>query len=321
MEVLMASGIMENDFMFSGNGAVPWHGIGSVLDGVLSSKDAIREAKLDWQVEQAPVYSAHNWAAPIPGYLANVRSDTGEVLGIVGEKYRVAQNRDVFAFADDLIGTNKVKCTYETAGSLWNGRRVFMLVNMPKGRIVGDAYQPYLCLSNAHDGTSSLQVFLTGIRVVCNNTLQAALRTANRKISIRHLSGMETRKEEALKAMGAASKYFHDLEIFASELAGKTVSIGKVLDRLFPASKAMSSRQVKSNREVKEVIRTLLQRKDDLQNFKGTAWGAYQAIADYRSNAEPKRRTETWADNKMALFLDGDPVMKEAQDIILELAA
>jgi hypothetical protein len=83
----------------------------------------------------------------------------------------------------------------------------------------------------------------------------------------------------------------------------------------------MSARQVKSNREVKERIKTLLKQKDDLQNFKGTAWGAYQAIADYRSNAEPKRRTATWADNKMALFLDGDPVMKEAQDIILELAA
>ncbi|MDR1584201.1 MAG: DUF932 domain-containing protein, partial [Prevotellaceae bacterium] len=145
----MAHEIMENDFMFSGNGEVPWHGIGSVLDGVLTSEDAIREAKLDWQVEQAPVYSAHNWAAPIPGYMANVRSDTGKVLGIVGEKYRVAQNRDVFAFADELIGTNKVKCTYETAGSLFNGKRVFMLVNMPKGRIVGDEYQPYLCLSNA----------------------------------------------------------------------------------------------------------------------------------------------------------------------------
>jgi phage/plasmid-like protein (TIGR03299 family) len=312
---------MEHDFLFSGRGIVPWHGIGKILDGVPSSEDAIREAKLDWLVEQTPVYTADNWAVPIPGYVANVREDTKEILGIVGEKYRIAQNRDVFAFADELIGANRVKCTYETAGSLFNGRRVFMLVNMPQGRIAGDEYQPYLCLSNAHDGTSSLQVFLTGIRVVCNNTLQAALHTAKRKISIRHLSGMETGKEEALKAMGAASKYFHDLEAFASELAGKKVNIGKVLDRLFPTSKAMSSRQVKSNREVKELIKTLLKQKDDLQNFKGTAWGAYQAIADYRSNAEPKRRTATYADNKMAMFLDGDPVMKEAQDIILELAA
>jgi hypothetical protein len=132
---------------------------------------------------------------------------------------------------------------------------------------------------------------------------------------------METRKEEAVRAMGAASKYFHDLEVFASQLAGKKVNIGKALDRLFPASKAMSSRQVKTNLEVKELIKTLFKRKDDLQNFRGTAWGAYNAIADYRSNAEPKRKMATWADHKMAMFLDGDPVMKEAQDIIMELAA
>jgi phage/plasmid-like protein (TIGR03299 family) len=314
-------GIFENDFMFSGRGEVPWHGIGAVLDGVLSSDEAIKEARLTWAVEQKPVFAANNLFQPIPGYLANVRSDTKEVLGIVSERYKVAQNKDVFAFADDLIGNGKVKCTYETAGSLFNGRRVFMLVNMPKGRIVEDEYQPYLCLSNAHDGSACLQVFLTGIRVVCNNTLTAALNTAKRKISIRHLSAMEQRKDEALKTMGAASKYFHDLEAFASELAGKKVNIGKVLDRLFPASKDMSKRQLESNREVKDAIKGLLKKKDDLQNFKNTAWGAYSAIADYRSNAQPKRKTETYADSKMAMFLDGDSVMNEAQEIIMELAA
>jgi hypothetical protein len=72
---------------------------------------------------------------------------------------------------------------------------------------------------------------------------------------------------------------------------------------------------------VKELIKTIFKQKADLQNFKGTAWGAYQAIADYRSNAQPKRRTATYADAKMGRFLDGDPVMKDAQDIILEMAA
>jgi len=314
-------GIMENDFMFSGRGEVPWHGLGAVLDGVLTSEQAIKAAKLTWKVEQIPVFAAGNWAAPIPGFVANMRDDTKEVLGIVGDKYCVAQNEEVFAFADTLIGTNKVKCTYETAGSLFNGRRVFMLVNMPKSRIVGDEYQPYVCLSNAHDGSSCLQVFLTGIRVVCNNTLSAALSSAKRKISIRHLSCMEDRKEEALKTMGAASKYYHELEVFASELAGKKVNIVKVLDNLFPASRVMSSRQVKANKEVKDLIKQILHQKDDLQNFKGTAWGAYQAIADYRSNAEPKRKTSTYADHRMARFLDGDEIMKQAQEIILELAA
>ncbi|MDR1089527.1 MAG: hypothetical protein LBL79_00490, partial [Prevotella sp.] len=87
----MAHEIMENDWMFSGKGIVPWHGIGSVLDDVLTSEDAIREARLDWRVNQIPVYVATNWAQPIPGYVANVREDTNEVLGIVGERYQVAQ--------------------------------------------------------------------------------------------------------------------------------------------------------------------------------------------------------------------------------------
>jgi phage/plasmid-like protein (TIGR03299 family) len=272
-------------------------------------------------VEQTPIYTATNWAKEIPGFVANVRSDTREVLGIVSERYHVAQNKDVFKFADELIGNGDVKCTYETAGSLFNGRRVFMLVNLPEGRIMSDDYKPFLCLSNAHDGTASLQIFLTAIRVVCNNTLTAALRTAKRKISIRHLSLMDQRKNEAVKTMGAASKYFHDLEVFASELAGKKINISKVLTNLFPVHSEMSKRQLEANKEVKELIETLLKQKDDLQNFKGTAWGAYNAIADYRSNAQPKRKTPTWAEHKMARFIDGDPVLQTAQDLIMEMAA
>jgi phage/plasmid-like protein (TIGR03299 family) len=314
-------GILENDFMFSGRGKVPWHGIGTVLDGVLTSEEAIKEARLTWAVEQTPVYTADNRAQAIPGYVANVRSDTREVLGIVSERYHVAQNKDVFAFADELIGNGEIPCTYETAGSLFNGRRVFMLVNMPKSRIMEDEYVPYLALSNAHDGTSALMLCLTGIRVVCNNTLTAALKTAKRKISIRHLPCMEQRKDEAVRTMGAASKYFHDLEKFASELAGKKASIEKVLNLLFPVSSYMSSRQIKANNEVKETIISLLNRKDDLQNHKKNAWGVYNAIADYRSNAEPKRKTPTYADHKMAAFLDGDAVLLQAQKIIAEKIA
>jgi phage/plasmid-like protein (TIGR03299 family) len=320
-EAIMASGILEHDFMFSGRGKVPWHGIGEVLDGVPASDDAVKAARLEWKVNQTAVYSGHNRAEAIPGFRANVRSDTGEVLGIVSERYKVAQNREVFDFADALIGTDGVKCTYETAGSLWNGRRVFMLVNMPKGRIAGDAYRPYLCISNAHDGSAPLQVFLTGIRVVCNNTLSAALRSATRKMAIRHMSGMDQRKREAVRTMGAASKYFHDLEVFASELAGKKANIGKVLEKLFPDSADMSRRQLQSNREVKDLVKRILREKEDLQNFRGTAWGVYNAIADYRSHAEPKRKTATYADGRMARFLDGDPVMNRAQEIILEIAA
>ena len=101
-------GIMNEDYMVSSRGEKPWHGLGAVLDGTLTSEEAIKAARLTWTVEQTPVYTANNWAQPIPGYVANVRSDTREVLGLVSERYRIAQNRDVFAFADDLIGNGEM---------------------------------------------------------------------------------------------------------------------------------------------------------------------------------------------------------------------
>ena len=97
-------GIFENDYIVSGRGEVPRHGIGAVLDGALTSDEAIREARLTWTVEQTPVFTADNFAGAIPGYIANVRSDTKEVLGIVSERYHVAQNKDVFMFeSSDVI--------------------------------------------------------------------------------------------------------------------------------------------------------------------------------------------------------------------------
>jgi phage/plasmid-like protein (TIGR03299 family) len=314
-------GFLENDYMVSGRGIVPWHNIGTVLDKTLTSNEAFKEAKLTWLVEQEKIYSENNFKQPIPGFLANIRNDTKDVLGIVSERYHVVQNKDIFAFADDLISNSNVHCTYETAGSLFNGKRVFILVNMPEGRMVEDTYKPYVCLSNSHDGSTCLQVFLTAIRVVCNNTLTAALNSATRKIAIRHLPIMDQRKREAIKTMNAASKYFIELESFASELAGKKVDIKKVLNILFPRSDEMSRRQIDHNKDLKNNIIQILKKKDDLQNIKGSAWGVYNALADFRSNSEPRRKTETYIDRKMAMFLDGDPLLEQAQNIILKLAA
>ncbi|GHU30277.1 hypothetical protein FACS1894172_03220 [Spirochaetia bacterium] len=236
-----------------------------------------------------------------------MRSDTKEVLGIVSERMNLSETVKSNA-------PTKPPVPSEMGG-------VFMLVNMPKDWIVVDEYQPYLCLSNAHDGSACLQVFLTGIRVVCNNTLSVALHTAKRKISIRHLSMMEQRKDEALRTMGAASKYFHGLEVFASDLAGKKVSIAKILDKLSLVSRDMSKRQLNSNKEVKELIKTLLKQKDDLQNFRGTAWGSLSDHSGLSEQCGTKAQNVHVCGRENGPISGRDDVMNHAQKIILELAA
>ena len=138
----MSNVLLENRFVFSGRGAVPWNGIGASLKNITDQEEAIKKARLNWAVEQTPICTQTRTSQAIPGYVANVRSDTKEVLGIVSERYRVAQNEEMFAFADELIGNGETPCSYETAGSIFGGRRVFMLVNMPKALIMEDEYQP-----------------------------------------------------------------------------------------------------------------------------------------------------------------------------------
>ena len=160
----------------------PWHGLGVRVEEVLGSKEALIQAGLDWKVEQTDVYAASG--ERIPGYKANIRDIDRSVLGIVGDRYKIVQNEEAFAFTDGLLGEG-VK--YETAGSLAGGKIVWMLAKLPEKYIIsGDAIEPYLVFCNSHDGSGAIRVAMTPVRVVCQNTLNLALKGASRVWSARH---------------------------------------------------------------------------------------------------------------------------------------
>ena len=100
----------------------PWHGLGVRVEEAPESKEALIQAGLDWKVEQTDVYAASG--ERILGYKANIRDIDRSVLGIVGDRYKIVQNEEAFAFTDGLLGEG-VK--YETAGSLAGGKIVWML--------------------------------------------------------------------------------------------------------------------------------------------------------------------------------------------------
>ncbi len=105
----------------------------------------------------------------IPGFYATVRQDTREVLGIVGERYRLVQNHEAFTFIDQLLGS---AIHFETARSLHGGRRVWVLATLPDHvEVGGDDVRPYVLLMNSHDGSTAVVAATTPIRVVCQNTL------------------------------------------------------------------------------------------------------------------------------------------------------
>ena len=132
----------------------PWHGLGRIVMDAPASREALELAGLDWQVESRNIYSGTG--SMIPGYRANVRSTDDSVLGVVSDRYRIVQNEEAFQFTDDLLGEG---VTYETAGSLQGGKKVWMLARLPrKYLIAGDQVAPYLVIFNSHDGSSGVKV-------------------------------------------------------------------------------------------------------------------------------------------------------------------
>ena len=200
---------------------VPWHGLGTPVEDAPDSKKAIELAGLDWKVVQHPVKDADTDEV-IPGFLHNVRDTDNAHLGFVTNYYKVVQNDEAFDFTDSLIGTGDVK--YETAGSLFGGKKIWLLARMPVKKLLDDDVDPYIVFTNSHDGTGAIRVAMTPIRVVCNNTLNLALDGASRSWSARHMGDMQSKLDDARSTMKLADDYMTSLAVDAERLASTKVT-------------------------------------------------------------------------------------------------
>lgn len=280
----------------------PWHGLGVMVETAPDSKSAIHLAGLDWRVEKKDMYLPNGII--IPDYKANVRDSDGAILGVVSDKYKIVQNDEAFAFTDSLI-SGDVK--YETAGSLKGGKTVWMLAKMPTTEILGDETEQYLCFSNTHDGTGAVRVFMTPIRVVCNNTLNLALSTAQRCWSMKHMGDIEAKIEEAQDCLRLSNKYMDGLKEYADNLSKKTVTdeaLRDILNDIFPINDDMSEREKNGVAKLKDEF-MICYFMPDIDKFRGTAWGVVNAMTDMVAHSQPRRNTKNYQENNWGRIMNG----------------
>ena len=182
----------EIDFTTSEKGSAmfayepAWHGHGVVVDAAQTSADALRIAGLDWDVDLTDLEAVmpDGTRQAVPTHRATWRRDTGAVLGAVGMKYQPLQNRDAFAWMDEVVGESLA--IWHTCGSLRGGRDVWMLAKLP-GHIEvtdRDVIDKYVLITNNHGGTGAVRLFPTSVRVVCANTLRYAVSMADRASAV-----------------------------------------------------------------------------------------------------------------------------------------
>ena len=133
-------------------------------------------------------------------HFATVRTDTAQILGVVGSKYEIVQNRTAFSFFDSLVQDGS-GIKYETAGALGNGERIFITAKLPDILRIGrnDDIEQYIFLTTSHDGSGSIMAAFTPVRIVCNNTLNAALRNHSNAVYIKHTANAEEKLKEAAR--------------------------------------------------------------------------------------------------------------------------
>lgn len=292
----------------------PWHGLGTMVQEAPTSEDALRLAGLDWEVQQQDVVLESGLL--VPGYKVNVRDTDQSVLGIVSDRYRVVQNRDAFAFTDNLIGG---EVRYETAGSLSGGKKVWMLARMPETTVAGDDTEIYMCFSNSHDGSGAIRVCMTPIRVVCNNTLNLALRSAKRSWSVRHTGSIERKLHEARMCLEMGEEYMYHLDAYAQELANTTVTdeeIRRILTELFPLDEAKASKRERENvRKLKDEY-MVCWFAPDIAKFRNTAWGAINAMSDMITHNAPRRQTANYWENNWGRIMNGHAMLDKMTSLV-----
>ena len=279
----------------------PWHGLGTIVEEAKTSKEAIELAGLNWNVVNKPIYTD---GMKIPNYVANIRDSDNSVLGIVTNRYQIVQNSEAFDFTDSLLD-EQVK--YETAGSLFNGKKIWLLAKMPSTKILDDEVEPYICFTNTHDGSGAVRCIMTPVRVVCNNTLNLALSTAKRAWSTRHVGDIMQKLEQAKKSLGLANNYIEELSKTADIMANTKISeeeVNNIVSGLFPINEEDSDRKKNNMKQMRDGFISCYFA-PDIAKFMNTKWGVINAAADFADHMIPNRKTEKYQENNFDRILNG----------------
>lgn len=293
----------------------PWHGLGTKVDEAPTSKEALELAGLNWKVLQKPIYTSSGTL--IEGYKANVRNTDQNVLGIVTDRYKVVQNDEAFKFTDDLLGAG---VRYETAGSLQDGKRIWLLAKLPHEYIIGgEQISPYLVFTNTHDGSGAIKVAVTPVRVVCSNTLNLALSTAKRSWSTIHTGDINGKMDEARETLQLANKYMHCLGKEFNNLQQKKISERKVMEfieELLPEPENASYQQKRNVARLRDDMKRRYFDAPDLKDLGNTAYRFVNAVSDFATHARPIRETRDYQQNMFMKTVDGNPLIDKAYQMV-----
>lgn len=270
-----------------------WHGLGNVIKTAPTVQEGIIQAGLQWEVETKPLYMSDGRMVT---HNAVVRDDTDAILGVVGPNWTPLQNLDAFDFFNDFLDSNDV--TLEAAGSLREGKIVWVLAKLKDatGEVIkNDPIERYFLLSNGHDGKRAVSMGFTDVRVVCQNTLEMADRSASSKL-IRVIHSKQVKKNvNAIKDIVDMSQQRFRADLDKLKTLTKSgvnqEDIKKFVQVVFfKDSELSSTRSLNKHLSIVDKINELIEvgAGSDITGVRGTKYGLYQATTEFLTHHSHK---------------------------------
>jgi len=294
---------LESDKSFASYRQPAWHGLGTVFEEEVSTSKMLELANLqDWNVRLEEIYTPANYSSDRKyNYVARTNpfnSTQTDILGVVGERYRILQNEELFDFGDALLDGGG---RWETAGSIKGGRQVFGSLALERETVldpsgVEDKINSYLLVNTSHDGSIAIQASVTPVRVVCANTLNLALgsgvgrnRTVKQSYKIRHTQTASGKIQAAREALGLANAYMDEFDLVAKAMIETQITQDKFMEivlKAYPRPEEDKKGAVSKWNTKVELIEDIYTGQFN-HTIAGTAWGALNAMTErldwYRS--------------------------------------
>ena len=263
-----------------------WHGLGTVFeDESITTQGMLDLAHLSgWNVRIEDIDLPGRSHRPFFAVARTNPFDQGtDVLGVVGERYKVVQNEELFSFADNMLDGGR----WETAGSIKNGTVVFGSLALDRETVldpsgVSDKINSYLLVHTSHDGSLAVQASVTPVRVVCQNTLNMALSSVKQSYKIRHTQTVNGKVQAAREALGLAHTYLDEFDKEAKELFEQAVTDAQwfdIITKVYPKPEE-DTKGAMTKWENKVDVLNDIYSGPTTNMIKGTAWGAYNALTE-----------------------------------------
>ena len=280
-----------------------WHGLGTVFTEEKTTAEMLDAANLsNWNVRLEDVNIPSHLSSD-KNYQYVVRTNPTDntqtdVLGVVGERYHVLQNEDLFSFGDNILDGGG---RWETAGAIRGGRVVFGSLALERETIldpngVADKVKTYLLINTSHDGSIAIQASITPVRVVCANTLNLALGSKRGKkngvkqsFKIRHTQTANGKVQIARETLGLANAYMDAFDVMAKQMIEKEITaqdFNNIILAAYPKPDKDSKGSIKKWANKVDIINDIYTGEFNGM-IAGNAWGAFNALTErldwYRS--------------------------------------